>query len=97
MLENVQDEYRITKNSGEKILTSQGYDELEYSISVEITEIVYISGMTLENGNYIAYEYDELGRFTNFELTSDKNGNTGVIEESYTYVDGNGNDTSYIC
>ena len=54
-----------------------------------------ISGETLKNGNYVSFGYDGLGRLTSSKVTEDKTGSGQILKDSYTYLDGSGNNTSY--
>lgn len=49
-----------------------------------------IAGETLFNGNYIKYNYDELGRASSTAITANKSSTTEYLKETYTYVDGTG-------
>jgi len=49
-----------------------------------------IAGQTLENGNYVRYTYDALGRVTDSEIITSKSNSTQLLKENYTYLDSNG-------
>ena len=54
-----------------------------------------ISNEKLINDNYVSYDYDDLGRQTTTTIQSSKTNPNNLLKETYAYLDGTGNNTSY--
>ena len=54
-----------------------------------------INAQILSDQSRITYQYDQLGRLSNTELFATQGADTALMSESYDYLDGSDNNTSY--